>query len=193
MTDEQTQEQSIVRAHNGDDQQIVLSHRRERCEDLLRACLKGDYTKTPEFAVEVWHFLSESACRQDKNDPVAAAKHLGESAGHLLRVLAEEAAAEENSDESSKSKKAVPSSHQVILLFLAGVFASHPWLWSFATAFFVGHLSMAVNCVPMMKRLEWVTPILVGTHGYVSLREEIVKCMFHMCAWHLVWLWVISQ
>lgn len=171
---------------------IAVSDRRERCEHLLRACINGEYTKTAEFAVEVWHYLSESVVAdQDQTDPAAVAKNLGERAGHLLRILSEEAATISEGDD--KTEETPLSAQQIGLLFLAGAFASHPRLWSIAVAFFVAHLSVAVRCVPILRRMQWATPVLVGAHAYINNRESLMICMLHMCAWHVAWLWVISQ
>jgi hypothetical protein len=179
---------STLVCRGGGDTIAVLDRRRERCQDLLRACINGEYTKTAEFAVEAWHYLSESV-DQDQTDPATVAKNLGERASHLLRILSEEGPA----ITEDKIVEAPLSVQKISFLFLAGAFASDPRLWSAAVAFFVAHLSVAVRCVPMLRRMEWAAAILVGTHAYINIGESLAVCMLHMCAWHVAWLWVISQ
>ena len=164
----------------------VVSVHRDRCESLLRDCLNGNYTKTPEFAVEVWHYLSEAATRGGDN-PIAVAHDLGERASHLLYVLSEESKKMEENYEKVEKKKDEVTSTSAILLFLSGVFASHHRLWSTAMAFFTSHFVKASGYEAVMNHARWVGAGVVGMHAFFILQESLLISALHICAWQISW------
>lgn len=161
---------------------LVSSHQAD-CEQLLKKCVQGDYTQMPYFAVAAWHYLSE-VVHSNHADQTTIARELGMRAAHLLKIVHDE-----QEKISCKDESVVAATTQVdyVLLFLAGMFATHQVLWSCACAFATGHFVAMTTFTPIIRKTKWVTLATVGAHAYLYRSETLSGCILHVIAWWAVW------
>lgn len=159
------------------------SKHREKCEVLLKECLDGSYAKMPEFATEAWHYLSEAV--EPGVEPVQMVHNLGVRAAHLMKVCSD--------IEAEKTTGSTPKSTSIletVMIFMCGVFITHPRLWSICSALFLNRAIAALN---ININLQYSVSIVVGAHVYIVQQENWLIAALHMAAWIITWMWATKN
>ena len=111
--------------------------------------------------------------------------NLGVRAAHLMKVCSD--------IEAEKTTASTPKSTSIletVMIFMCGVFITHPRLWSICSALF---LNRAIAALKMNINLQYSVSIVVGAHVYIVQQENWLIAALHMAAWIITWMWATKN